>query len=232
MKGIGRSPVFFTTSGSRKSGWRYEEDALPGDPILGGEVFHLRREVDGHAEALAGRVRQRHLDLAELVEVLEKLDRELHRRDAEPVRQHCAARLRYGEDVREVHDAEIRGIPGVHEHRAVAHAADVAVAILGDEEEVLDERAGRSRLVGVVDQELADRLLALHLAVGAEGVPEELVSLREVFVIGVEDRPEFDGARLALDHLHDVLVEEVAEAQPYAFGLRRHSVRACPRSPL
>ena len=69
------------------------------------------------------------------------------------------------------------------------------------------------RLVRVVEQELADGALRLHLALRTERVPEDLVGAREVRMVGMLDRVELVAPRLALDHLHDVLLVEVFEAE-------------------
>ena len=64
----------------------------------------------------------------------------------------------------------------------------------------------------------------LHLAGGAEAVPEHLERALEVRMVGVLDRLDLVLARLALDHLHHVLRVEVLEAEADV-GAERHDPR-------
>src|SRR5262249_27548194 len=85
-----------------------------------------------------------------------------------------------------------------------------------------DEGARRNRLVGIALEVAADRPFGLHLARRAEALPEHSVGALEVGVGRVLDRLELVAPGLALDHLHDILLVEILQAEAAARALGRH----------
>ncbi len=114
----------------------------------------------------------------------------------------------------EVDDAEVRGVRRIDEHGAVADAAHLSVRVSRHEQEVAHVRARRLGRERVVAEECLDRLLALHLSMRTEAVPEDLIRRVEVRVGRILDGPDLVFAGFALDHLHHVLVEEILHAEP------------------
>ena len=73
-------------------------------------------------------------------------------------------------------------------------------------------------------------LLGLHLALRPERVPEDLVGAREVGMVGMLDRVQLVAPRLALDHLDDVLLVEILQAEADARA-ERHGGSPVVRMP-